>query len=131
VRTGKATDEAFARARDGLGAAARLLHVATPASVVTRFDAALRAAGDPEREARSLLALRGVPDEDIAIEVDTRPVRDRKLAAIEAHRTQIGELERIPPGLRWIVLDREWFVQAWPARPPGAAVATSPFAGLR
>jgi LmbE family N-acetylglucosaminyl deacetylase len=121
IRAVEATDAAFERLREDGDAGARLLHVATPASVVARFDAGLRAAGDPDREARSLLALRGVPDEEIAIEVDTRPVRRAKLAGIEAHRTQIGELERLPEALRWVVLDTEWFVQAWPPRTGGAA----------
>jgi LmbE family N-acetylglucosaminyl deacetylase len=121
IRAGEATDAAFARLRDGGTADALLLHVATPRSVVERFDAELRAASDPEREARSLLALRGVPDEDVAIGVDTRPVRRVKLAGIEAHRTQIGELERLPEDLRWIVLDTEWFVQVWPPREVSAA----------
>jgi LmbE family N-acetylglucosaminyl deacetylase len=126
ARAGEATDAAFGRLRDDVGLGARLLHVGIPVSVVDRFDAELRAAGDPDREARSLLALRGVPDEDVAITVDTRPVHGAKLAGIEAHRTQIGELERLPEELRWIVLDTEWFVQVWPERPaPPAAPATS------
>ncbi len=129
ARAGEATDAAFARARHEEERGARLLHVGTPASVVERFDAELRAAGDPDREARSLLALRGVPDEDVAIAVDTLPARQAKLAGIEAHRTQIGELERLPEALRWIVLDTEWFVQAWPGRPAPAAPATSLLAG--
>jgi LmbE family N-acetylglucosaminyl deacetylase len=126
ARAGEATDAAFERARADGDVAARLLHVGTPRSVADRFDAELRAAGSTDREARSLLALRGVPEEDIAIAVDTRPVKDTKLAGIEAHRTQIGELERVPEALRWIVLDTEWFVQAWPERPASpAAPATS------
>jgi LmbE family N-acetylglucosaminyl deacetylase len=119
VCAGEAADAAFARAHDDLGPDARLLHVGTPASVVDRFEAQLRGAGDPDRVARSLLAIRGVPDDQVAVEVDTRPVRDVKLAGIEAHRTQIGELERLPETLRWVVLDTEWFVQGWPERTPG------------
>jgi len=123
---GEAADAAFERIRRDGDVVARLLHVGTPVSVVDRFDAELRAAGDPDREARSLLALRGVPDRDVAIAVDTRPVRATKLAGIEAHRTQIGELERLPEDLRWIVLDTEWCVLVWPERPaPPAAPATS------
>jgi LmbE family N-acetylglucosaminyl deacetylase len=125
ARAGEAADMAFERARGDLDAGARLLHVGAPASAVERFDAQLRAAGDPEREERSLLALRGVPDGDVAVAVDTRPVRDVKLAGIEAHRTQIGELERLPEELRWIVLDTEWFVQARPVRRGDGDVATS------
>jgi LmbE family N-acetylglucosaminyl deacetylase len=124
VRAGEAADAAFARVRADLGSGARLLHVGTPASVVDRFEAQLRDAGDPDREERSLLAIRGVPDGDVAVAVDTRPVRDRKLAAIEAHRTQIGELERVPAELRWIVLDTEWFVQVSPSRPVAAPAAS-------
>lgn len=116
VRAGGATDAAFDLFRSDDGLAARLLHVAAPRSAVERFDGQLRGEGNPEREARSLLALQAVPDEEIAIAVDTRSVRGRKLAGIEAHRTQIGELARIPEALRWIVLDTEWFVQASPAR---------------
>lgn len=117
VRAGAAADAAFDRILGGSDDR-RLLHVALPAWAVARYDEQLRASGDPEREERSLLALRGVPDDAIAFGFDIRPVRDEKLAAIEAHRTQIGEFERIPEELRWIVLDAEWFVQAWPPPSP-------------
>jgi LmbE family N-acetylglucosaminyl deacetylase len=127
ARAGEATDAAFFRAHDDGERGPRLLHVGTPSSVVDRLDAQLRAAGDPDREARSLLALRGVPDDDVAIAVDTRPVRQAKLAGIEAHRTQLGELERLPEELRWVVLDTEWFVQVWPERP---ALPAAPATGL-
>jgi LmbE family N-acetylglucosaminyl deacetylase len=132
ARAGEATDAAFVRAQDDGERRVRLLHLGTPVSVVERFDAQLRAVGDPDREARSLLALRGVPDGEVAIAVDTRPVRLAKLAGIEAHRTQIGELERLPEDLRWLVLDTEWFVQVWPQRPtPPAAPATSILGAFR
>jgi LmbE family N-acetylglucosaminyl deacetylase len=129
VRAGEVADAAFARAREDLDPGVRLLHVGAPASAVERFDAQLRAAGDPDREERSLLAMRGVPDDAIAIEVDTRPVRDVKLAGIEAHRTQLGELERVPEELRWIVLDTEWFVQVAP-EPVGGPAARSLLDGV-
>jgi LmbE family N-acetylglucosaminyl deacetylase len=132
ARAGEAADEAFARAlaRDGDGSA-RLLHVAVPSSSVERFDRELRALGDPAREPRSLLALRGVDDGSIAVAVDIGAAVDAKLAALEAHRTQIGELERVPEALRWIFLEREWFTQAWPERPaPPAAPATSILEGV-
>jgi N-acetyl-1-D-myo-inositol-2-amino-2-deoxy-alpha-D-glucopyranoside deacetylase len=130
TRAGEATDAAFEHARPDGDSGARLLHVCTPMSVVDRFDDQLRAAGDPDREVRSLLALRGVPDGDVAVAVDTRPVRETKLAGIEAHRTQIGELERLPESLRWIVLDTEWFVQAWPRDVARDAMSADPFADL-
>jgi LmbE family N-acetylglucosaminyl deacetylase len=129
ARAGEAADEAFARVsgRDG-DPSARLLHVAVPRSTIERFDRELRASGDPSREPRSLLALRGVEDGSIAVDVDIRSVRDEKLAALEAHRTQIGELERVPEALRWIYLEREWFTQAGPGRP--APPATSILEGV-
>ncbi len=125
IRAGEAADAAFQRTRGDVGdgdAFARLLHVAIPRSAVGRFTRDLGADGDAsDREARSLLDLRGVPDERIGIAVDTRSVLHSKLAGILAHRTQIGELERIPEPLRWIVLDTEWFVRSWP---PGSAEPT-------
>jgi LmbE family N-acetylglucosaminyl deacetylase len=131
VRAGEAADEAFRRAMEENEG--RLLHAAIPRSAIDRFDEDLRELGDPDREARSLLAVRGVPDEEIAIAVDTRPVRETKLAGIEAHRTQIGELERLPATLRWIVLDTEWFVQARPSLAGGRSAEPSKdlLAGLR
>ena len=132
VAVGAVTDAAVDHARSDDGIVPRLLHVGMPRSAVDRLEEQLRALGDPTKEERSLLALRGVPDERIAVAVDTRPVRETKLAGIEAHRTQIGELERLPEALRWIVLDTEWFVQAWPERPAEpAAPATSLVGAVR
>jgi hypothetical protein len=72
-----------------------------------------------------------VPDERIAVRVDTRPVADRKWAAIGRHQTQLEEHQRIPAPLRWIVLDAECFVQAFPPREPGEPVGGDLLAGLR
>jgi hypothetical protein len=73
-----------------------------------------------------LFDLTGVPDERIAVRVDARAVADRKwAAAILRHRTQP------PEPLRWIVLDPECFVQAFPpCWRPGEAVLGDPLAGL-
>jgi hypothetical protein len=54
------------------------------------------------------------------VRVDVRPVSDRKLTGMLAHRTQLVEFERIPESLRWIHLDAECFVQAHPAVVDGA-----------
>ncbi|MGH7539800.1 MAG: hypothetical protein ACRELC_02255, partial [Gemmatimonadota bacterium] len=123
-------EAAFHRAReeatsDDEGAFARLLQVTLPRSAVDRFYAGLRDLGRTSYgEEGALFSLTGVPDERIAVAVDTRPVLGTKLAGIEAHRTQIGELERIPEPLRRIHLDTEWFVQAWPERQDGGEPAT-------
>src|ERR687897_2659008 len=56
----------------------------------------------------------GVPDETIAVDVDVTDRYERKVAAISQHRSQIGELERLPRDLRPLHLAHECFVQAWP-----------------
>jgi hypothetical protein len=116
------------RAEANGGGVRRLLQVAIPRSAVDRFYEGLRRIGETSYgEQGTLFNLRGVPDERITLAVDTRPVRDTKLAGIESHRTQIGELERIPEELRWIHLDTEWFVQAWPDDGASDRPASEPF----
>jgi hypothetical protein len=51
-------------------------------------------------------------------------------AAILRHQTQLPEHERIPAPLRWLVLDAECFVRAFPARAPGEPVLGDLLAGL-
>ena len=134
VRAGEAAAEAFRRARAAEGeptdAFLRLYQAAYPRSEVDRFYAGVREGGFDYGEEGSLFDLTGVPDDRIAVRVDTRPVAARKWDAILRHRTQLDEHERIPAPLRWIVLDSECFVQAWPERPPGGPVASDLLAGL-
>jgi LmbE family N-acetylglucosaminyl deacetylase len=137
VRAGEAAAEAFRRARaandptDGTdGAFQRLYQAAYPRSAVDRFYAGVREGGFDYGEEGRLFDLTGVPDDQIAVRADTRPVAARKWAAILRHRTQLNEHERIPEPLRWIVLDSECFVQAFPPRPPGGPVAGDLLAGL-
>ena len=100
-------------------------------TAVDRFYAGVRRGGFHYGEEGRLFDITGVPDERIAVRVDTRAVRDRKWAAILRHRTQLDEHERIPEPLRGIVLDAECFVQAFPpARRPAAAVHDDLLAGL-
>jgi LmbE family N-acetylglucosaminyl deacetylase len=134
IRAGEAATAAFHRAREGADdrAFARLLQVALPRSAVDRFYEGLRAHGETSYgEEGTLFNLTGVPDDRIAVTADTRPVLATKLAGVEAHRTQIGELERIPEPLRWIHLETEWFVRAWPPRAPDAPPSPSILADLR
>jgi LmbE family N-acetylglucosaminyl deacetylase len=134
IRAGEAAAEAFRRARAAEGEPAdaflRLYQAAYPRSDVDRFYEGVRGGGFDYGEEGQLFDLTGVPDERIAVRVDTRAVRDRKWAAILRHQTQLGEHERIPEPLRWIVLDAECFVRAFPSREPGEAVLDDPFAGL-
>jgi LmbE family N-acetylglucosaminyl deacetylase len=134
IRAGEAAEAAFHRARAEAveGTFARLLQVALPRSVVDRFYAGLRELGETSYgQEGTLFNLTGVPDDRIAVVVDTRPVIEAKLAGIEAHRTQIGELERIPQTLRWIHLETEWFVRAWPPGDDGEPPLADIVAGLR
>jgi LmbE family N-acetylglucosaminyl deacetylase len=134
IRAGEAAAAAFRRARAAEGEPAdaflRLYQAAYPRSEVDRFYAAVREGGFAYGEEGRLFDITGVPDERIAVRVDTRAVRDRKWAAILRHRTQLPEHERIPEPLRWMVLDAECFVRAFPPRQPGEAVLGDLFAGL-
>jgi LmbE family N-acetylglucosaminyl deacetylase len=125
IRAGEAATEAFHRARPSAppGAFERLLYAALPRSDVDRFYASLsdEESGSYGAEG-SLFNMTGVPDDDIAIRVDIATARDRKLAGIAAHRTQRDEWERVPPAARWIYLDTESFVQAWPPRAESAPI---------
>ena len=135
IRAGEAAAEAFRRARAAVGggpggAFRRLYQAADPRSDVDRVYAAVREGGFDYGEEGNLFDLTGVPDDRIAVRVDTRPVAARKWDAILRHRTQLDEHERIPAPLRWIVLDAECFVQAYPERRPGGPVAGDLLAGL-
>ena len=116
IRAGEAATEAFHRARREVPAPGlqRLYHTALLRSDVERFYAQMRRFSESFGEEGTLFNPVGVADESVTVRVDTRAVRDRKLEGILAHRTQIGEWERIPEALRWIHLDAECFVQAWP-----------------
>jgi LmbE family N-acetylglucosaminyl deacetylase len=132
IAAGAAGDVAFHAAREaGAGGFKRLLHVAHPNATIDRFYAALGERGDTEFGNRdALFNPTGVPDEDIAICVDNRPILDTKMAGVLAHRTQIGELERIPEDLCWLYFDEECFTQAWPSRSAGDPVLSDLFEGL-
>jgi LmbE family N-acetylglucosaminyl deacetylase len=125
IRAGEAATAAFHEVRAGAepGMFERLLYAALPRSAVDRFYGSLAEASTAYGEEGALFNLTGVPDDDVALRIDVSPVRERKLAAIGAHATQRDEWERIPPSGRWIYLETEAFVQAWPERaagePPG------------
>jgi LmbE family N-acetylglucosaminyl deacetylase len=131
IRVGEATTSAFHSARNGDdGAFQRLYYVALARSDVDRFYSGVRNGSYLYGEEGRLFDVTGVPDASIAVRVDTRPVRDAKLAGILAHRTQLIEHERIPEPLRWIHLDAECFVQAYPEREGGQGLRHDLFADL-
>jgi LmbE family N-acetylglucosaminyl deacetylase len=132
IAAGAAGDAAFHAAREaGTAGFRRLLHTAIPNSTIDRFYAALAERGDESFGDRAMLFNpTGVPDETIAVRVDTHAVLDTKMAGVLAHRTQIGELERIPADLRWLYFDEECFTQAWPSRVPNDAVLSDLFERL-
>jgi LmbE family N-acetylglucosaminyl deacetylase len=118
IRAGEAATEAFHRARGGSpeDAFQRLYHAALSRSDVDRFYEGVARGGFDYGEEGRLFDLTGVPDDHIAVRVDTRTVNERKWEAICRHLTQMDEHERIPEPLRWIVLDSEAFVRAHPPR---------------
>jgi len=134
IRAGQAAAEAFRRARAAEGEPAdaflRLYQAAYPRSAVDRFYAGVRSGRFDYGQEGNLFDLTGVPDERIAVRVDTRAVADRKWAAVLRHQSQRTEHERIPEPLRWIVLDSECFVRAFPPGDPGEPVHGDLLAGL-
>jgi LmbE family N-acetylglucosaminyl deacetylase len=116
IHVGAAATEAFKRMRAGVDddSFQRLYYVGLPRSDVDRFYEGVRSDGYGYGEEGRLFDVTGVPDESIAVRVDTRPVVERKLAGMLVHKTQLIEFERVPKPLRWIYLDSEDFVQAYP-----------------
>jgi hypothetical protein len=87
-------------------------------TAVDRFYAGVRRGGFHYGEEGRLFDITGVPDERIAVRVDTRAVADRKWSAILRHRTQLEEHEHP----RAAALDRAGcrvLRAGLPARPPG------------
>ena len=68
----------------------------------------------------------------IGITVDCRPVADRKVAGLGEHRSQHHVMSDDPSDTeRWKrLVGREWWVVAWPERPPGAPMLGDIFEGL-
>jgi LmbE family N-acetylglucosaminyl deacetylase len=124
IAVGAATTTAFARlAGDGGPGFARLYHAAWKQSALDRLNARRVADGLELFDPAVVFHPRGVPDEQIACTIDQRPAVPLIRAAFRAHRTRRAPF--------WAALDdRGWhsaagennLVQAWPPRPPGAAV---------
>jgi LmbE family N-acetylglucosaminyl deacetylase len=130
VRAGEAATEAFHRARSdpaSAGAFHHLYYVALRRSSMSKLYRAVAERHLPFGDERAPFNPVGVPDERITVDVDVTDVYERKLDAIRCHRSQIGELERIPRDLQPLQLGHECFVQAWPPWEPGSPVRTDLF----
>lgn len=135
IRIGEAATEAFHRARSTTvstedGAFQRLLYVALARADVDRFYNGVQEGGYEYGEEGALFDIAGVSDDCIAVRVDIRAVRNRKLAGILEHRTQRVEYERLPEPLRWIYLDAESYVQAYPTENGTGSVRDDLLEGL-
>jgi LmbE family N-acetylglucosaminyl deacetylase len=117
ITVGRAATEAFHRVRAEEGAGfARLLYQCIPQASLDRFNRLLVSQGAEPIDPSQPFQPRGVDDELVAVDVDTAPVWQVKLAALFEHRTQSADLERLPEELRQEVFSAETYVQAWPER---------------
>ena len=133
IAVGAATDAAFLRfAGTGRPGFRRLLHGAVPQSVFERWNRQRAELGlyvfDPSRTYH----MRGVPDEQIGIEVDCRGVADRIVAGLREHRSQLHVMSDEPIDTeRWARrVSREWSVVVWPPRHATEGLLTDVFDGL-
>jgi LmbE family N-acetylglucosaminyl deacetylase len=132
IRAGEIGTEAFTRARSSSrpDAFQRLYHAVLRRSTMDEYYRAVAERGLPFGDQDTFLNPVSVPDETIAVDVDVTDLYERKVAAISQHRSQIGELERLPRDLRPMHLAHECFVQAWPDREAGAVVRGDLFDGV-
>ncbi|MEA2580673.1 MAG: N-acetylglucosamine malate deacetylase 2 [Actinomycetota bacterium] len=129
ISIGRATMEAFHQVRlAGPGAFRRLLQICIPESLLAVFNERLIAAGEEPIDPTKPFQPRGVPDQMVAVEVDTSSVWRRTLAALKEHRTQSET--GMPEEMAEQVLSAEFFSQPFPGRPPGAPRLTDIFEGL-
>ena len=132
IRVGEIATEAFTRARTSARADAfqRLYYAVLRRSSMEDFYRAVDQRGLPFGDQDTFLNPVGVADETIVVDVDVTDLYERKVAAISQHRSQIGELERLPRDLRPMQLVHECFVQAWPERPIGGPLMGDLFDGV-
>ena len=133
VAIGAATDAAFHRLRDGDRAGLRrLVHGALPQSVFERWNAARVQRGLWPYDPSAVYHVRGVPDEQIGIVVDTTAVADRVVKGLMEHRSQRHVIAGGIDGAdRWArMVAREHLVLAWPPRIAGDPLLTDIFEDL-
>lgn len=123
IAIGAATDAAFMRlAPDALRGFRRLCHGVIPESVFNRWNQQRAAANLPVFNPAQMYHMRGVPDEQIDITVDTRPVSGRIVAGLSEHHSQHHVIIDDPTDIeRWQrIVTQEWWTIAWPPRPAGS-----------
>ncbi len=135
VTVGAATDAAFDRVTASGGEGLRrLVHGALPQSVFHRWNDTRRRKAIEPWDPDAVYHLRGVPDEQIGITVDTSSVALRVVAGLREHRSQRHVIAL--PGVtdeQWArSTSREHYVIARPARPApaGGPVLSDVFDGL-
>jgi N-acetyl-1-D-myo-inositol-2-amino-2-deoxy-alpha-D-glucopyranoside deacetylase len=111
--------------------AVRVLHAAFPRGLFDSLYRALRRAGGTPAVVDPEAATLGADPGQVHLRITIDAVRDRKVAAVAAHRSQLrgGDPRSfLRPGLLDALLSEEWFIaDAGPPVPPGAADV---FAGL-
>jgi len=113
IAAGAAGTAAFHQLREEGAPVQRLFYVAVPKSALDGFWDALRSRGRIVNPDAPFMP-QGIPDDRIDVRVEMGDAIDRKIAGIEAHRTQ--NFHFIPDDLRRQLFVAEHFVQAWPPR---------------
>jgi N-acetyl-1-D-myo-inositol-2-amino-2-deoxy-alpha-D-glucopyranoside deacetylase len=90
----------------------RLYYVALPKSVLREFRSAADAAGVQWGLADAIRIEQAVDDGEIDAAVDVTRWIERKKAAVAAHATQLGTMQKMPEGFTERMFSREWFVLA-------------------
>jgi N-acetyl-1-D-myo-inositol-2-amino-2-deoxy-alpha-D-glucopyranoside deacetylase len=90
----------------------RLYYVALPRSVLQGFRSEAEKAGVQWGLADAMPIEQAVPDEKIDAALDVTPWIARKKAAVAAHATQLGTMNKMPEGFTERMFGREWFVLA-------------------
>ncbi len=127
-----ATTEAFERfAGDGLTGFRRLTYGVMPQSMLDRVNKKRIALGLEPWDPETVYHLRGVPDDEIGIVIDTSSVAQRVRAAMQEHRSQWADMNPsgIPEEDLVKSVSRETQVIAWPRERP-ATILSDVFEGL-
>lgn len=130
IAVGAATDAAFFQlAGAGRAGFKRLLHRVLPQSILERWQQQRIALGLPVFDPTRIYHGRGVPDDQIGLTVDCRPVSERTVAGILEHQSQLHVMVDQPVDLARLqrIVSREWSSVVWPPRTPSEPMLTDVF----